>query len=54
MTSNEEEMITITLKEYNDLKRSELELMRLDDAGVDNWEWNYMRYRDENGDFEDE
>jgi len=31
--------ITITQKEYNDLKRAKLFLEALEDSGVDNWEW---------------
>jgi hypothetical protein len=33
-----EKGIAITLKEFIDLKRSELELQLLENAGVDNWE----------------
>jgi hypothetical protein len=48
------EMVTITLKRYQSLLKSELELMRLDDAGVDNWEGNHYRYGDMDDDWEDD
>jgi len=34
----EEEMVTITKKEYDELKRVELKSIALEHAGVDNWE----------------
>ena len=48
-----EEMVTITLKEYNDLLRDSDELQALEACGVDNWEgyserWQYMNNEEEN------
>ena len=34
----DEEMITITKKEYNRFKQRSLKLQALEDAGVDNWD----------------
>jgi hypothetical protein len=34
----DEEMITITKKEYDRLKKRSLKLQALDNAGVDNWD----------------
>lgn len=34
----EEELITITKKEYDSLKEAQLTLRCLEDAGVDNWQ----------------
>jgi hypothetical protein len=49
----EVEMVTIPLKEYEDLLQSAKELQNLDDAGVDNWEWHHLRYKDITWDDED-
>lgn len=38
MNDNDEEMVTITLKEYNSLKWNRNLLECLEAAGVDNWE----------------
>lgn len=35
----DEEMVTITKKEYERLRRNEDLLECLNDSGVDNWEW---------------
>lgn len=43
------ETVTIPKKEYDSLVEDSKQLSRLDDAGVDNWEYNYMRYQDEDG-----
>lgn len=43
--------VLIKKDRYDDLLQSEKELMRLDDAGVDNWEWNHLRYGDYNEDY---
>lgn len=42
--------VLILRERYADLLQSEKELMRLNDAGVDNWEWNHLRYDDEEED----
>jgi len=39
MDSTNEEMITITVKEYEKLKKDAQLLQCLYNAGVDNWEW---------------
>jgi len=35
----DEEMISITQKEYNDLCNRDLKLTCLENSGVDNWDW---------------
>lgn len=35
----DEEMVTITRKEYDSLQRSERKLCALENGGVDNWSW---------------
>lgn len=35
----EEQMVTISLKEYNELKKDAIMLEALRQGGVDNWEW---------------
>lgn len=45
-----EETITITKKEYNDLRKDAWTLSALERGGVDNWEW----YGDSISDFEEE
>lgn len=47
MKDTEEELVTISKKEYEMLKSRELELSALEQAGVDNWSgygdhWEYM------------
>ena len=37
--SKSEEMITITKARYDEMRKDELKLIALDNAGVDNWEW---------------
>lgn len=43
----EAEMVTITKAEYEALLEASRQLAALDDAGVDNWEGNQYRYKNE-------
>ena len=40
------ETVTITLTEYNDLKRDSKMLAALEAGGVDNWEWYFESLRE--------
>jgi len=42
----EEEMITITKKEYDSLQEASFKLQCLENGGVDNWTWYYDSLKD--------
>lgn len=44
------EMVTIPIAEYLNLVERDRFLSRLEEAGVDNWEWYHLAFRDENAD----
>lgn len=44
------ETITIPMAEYLNLVERDLFLSRLEEAGVDNWEWYHLAFRDEDAD----
>ena len=45
--NEDEEMVTITKKEYDELLKDSEILYKLHRGGVDNWEWYYESLKDE-------
>lgn len=46
----DEEKITIPMSKYLELVQRNLLLSRLEEAGVNNWEWYHLALRDEDAD----